>query len=120
MKNILLLIPVLFVSANAFLQSNGVYVEKTSCTTAIEYNDYIVDLVQLIDDAWDKAIGESDLKKALDASTKLKTLSGQVTKSLKKLVGFDGETDFKQSTSDYVSHMSSISKIGRASCRERV
>lgn len=97
-------------NSEIFSQRNGLYGERTSCINAIEYNDYIVSLVVLIDATWNKAMDETDLKKALTASNEMKNISGAVIKSLKKLEGYDGETDFKLAASNYATHMNNISK----------
>lgn len=109
-KFILIALPLLFISTQVVAQSNGVYVEKKSCTSAVEYNDYIVDLVLLVGKSWSKAIDGSDLATTMKASSELKSITGKVMKSLGKLEGFNGDINFKSSAIDYVTYMNKISK----------
>jgi hypothetical protein len=91
-------------------QSNGIYVEKTSCTNAIEYNDYLVDLMNMVDQVWTKSLEQSDLQSSLKVNNELKSLSGKMLKSLKKLEGYGGESAFKNATVTYITHMNNVSK----------
>ncbi len=89
---------------------NNTYTEKTSCSTPIEYNDYLVDMINLLDKVWTRALEEKELSAAMKVNTELKTLSGKMQKSLKKLQGFGGESAFKTAAINYVNHMNSVSK----------
>jgi hypothetical protein len=91
-------------------QSNGLYVEKKSCTTAIEYNDYLVDMMNMVDQVWTKSLEQADLKSSMTVNNELKTLSGKMLVSLKKLEGFGGETAFKNAAVTYITHMNNVSK----------
>lgn len=110
MKKIIIL-SVLFVGFQITnsAQSNGLFVEKTTFSSAIEYNNYFVDLVNAVDKAWTKSLEVEDLKGALKASKDLKTLSGAMVKSLKKTQGFGGETNFKNAAMNYIGHMNKVS-----------
>lgn len=111
MKNIsAVIIYLLFISNNSFSQSNGSYEEKKVCLDAIEYNDYIVDLILLTSDSWSKAIDAADLSAAMKANKDLKAISGKIIKSLQILQSFEGDVNFKKSAINYVSHLNKISK----------
>lgn len=110
MKNLIVLIPILFIHGGLFSQSNGIYVEKTTCTNAIEYNDYIINMIDLIDDAWSTVLDDKELKKANTDIKYLRTLTDKILKSFKKLEGYQSEADFKNSAVNYTTHMNKVSK----------
>jgi hypothetical protein len=86
------------------------YVEKDSFPDAIAYNDYIVDMMDIIDEGWTLAIEEEASYRALEYADSLKTRSGRIIASLQKLKGYEGETKFRQAALDYAIHMNTISK----------
>jgi len=95
---------------NSYTQSNGLFVEKTSFSTAVEYNNYLVDLVNTVDKAWSKTLEVDDLAGSIKEAKNLKTLTDAVLKSLKKTPGYGGEVNFKNATVNYASHMNKVSK----------
>jgi hypothetical protein len=109
-KIILFILPFLWLTSGAMAQSNGLYVEKKSCTTAIEYNNYLIDLLDMADALWTKSIDGPDLKTTLKANADLKKVTGKIIQSLKKLEAFGGDVNFKASSIDYITHLNKISK----------
>ncbi len=91
-------------------QSNGLYIEKVNCTNAIEYNDYLVELINMTDKVWTSSLEQSDLKLSMKVNNELKSLTGKILKSLKKLQGYGGESSFKGAAVTYITHMNSVSK----------
>jgi hypothetical protein len=109
-KIVLLFLPAIWLASGAVAQSNGLYVEKKSCTTPIEYNNYLIDLLDMVDALWTKAIEGPDLKSTLQSTADLKKVSGKILQSLKKLEAYGGDVNFKASAIDYVTHLNKISK----------
>jgi len=112
MKKIILFTLTTLITSALFAQSksNGYFVEKKTFSKPIEYNDYIADLITLVDNAWDKSIDAGDAKTAMSWNKELKTVTTKVLASFKKMEGYEGEISFKASAIDYVTHMNNISK----------
>lgn len=110
MKKITAIITLFIISNVLYSQSNGLYVEKKVCLNAIEYNDYIVDLVVLTGNAWSKAMDATNLSTAMKANKYLKSLSGKIIISLGKLQGYEGDVNFKNSAINYITHMNNMTK----------
>jgi hypothetical protein len=108
MKKITAIITLFIISNVLYSQSNGLYVEKKVCLNAIEYNDYIVDLVVLTGNAWSKAMDATNLSTAMKANKDLKSLSGKIIISLGKLQGYEGDVNFKNSAINYITHMNKL------------
>jgi hypothetical protein len=100
----------LTVGAGTMYAQNSYYIEKTSFSTPIQYNDYLTELIDLVDDQWTIAIEDSIMESALSNSKKMNDMSDKVLKTLDKIQPYDGEVDFKKSAKAYVEHMFRISK----------
>jgi hypothetical protein len=109
-KIIFTIVAIVAFNLSSQAQSNGLYVEKTSCSNAIEYNDYLVDLINMVDKVWTRSLEQADLPSSMKVSNELKSLSGKMLKSLKKLEGFGGESVFKGAAITYITHMNNVSK----------
>jgi hypothetical protein len=100
----------LFMAAGMLNAQNSYYIEKTSLPYAADYNDYIVDMIDLVDQQWTLAIEDSVMESALASSKLMNDISGYILKTLAKLEGFNGDVDFKKSAINYITHMNKISK----------
>lgn len=109
MKKYFILSVFLFLGTCLFAQKLT-YTERDQFPDAIAYNDYIVDMMDIIEEGWTLAIEEETSYRALEYADSLKTRSERIIASLKKLQGYDGETKFKQAALDYAIHMNNISK----------
>ncbi len=118
MKKITAIITLFIISNVLYSQSNGLYVEKKVCLNAIEYNDYIVDLVVLTGNAWSKAMDATNLSTAMKANKYLKSLSGKIIISLGKLQGYEGDVNFKNSAINYITHMNSPNSLNSFMAKE--
>lgn len=84
--------------------------KKVRFETAKEYNDYIVKVVQDVDQAWSNVIHEKNLEKSLSKAEELTQISQDGINKLENLIGFKKEKLYRRSGIEYVKHINKISK----------
>jgi transposase len=92
-----------------FLVSCGAKDKRLKFTDAVKYNDYIVDIVDEVDDAWTSAIEEEDQKQALAWSDTLANRSKNGLAKLNNLQPFKKDSTFRDAGIKYLTHMNNIS-----------
>jgi hypothetical protein len=84
--------------------------KKLKFETAKEYNDYLVQVVHEVDDAWKDAIQEKDLNESLKKADILAQKSKEGLDKLNNLQAFKKEKLFKGSCISYIKHIQKISQ----------
>lgn len=100
---------VLALAVVTFLVSCGAKDKRLKFTDAVKYNDYIVDVIDDVDEAWTSAIEEEDQKQALAWSDTLANRSKNGLAKLNNLQPFKKDSAFRDAGIKYLTHMNNIS-----------
>lgn len=103
--------------AITFLASCGAKDKRMSFKEPAKYNDYIVDIIDGVDEAWTTAIEEDDMQKALAWSDTLANRSKNGIAKLNNLQPFKKDSTFRDASIKYMTHME---KIGNNELKEFV
>lgn len=103
--------------AITFLASCGAKDKRMSFKEPAKYNDYIVDIIDGVDEAWTTAIEEDDMQKALAWSDTLANRSKNGIAKLNNLQPFKKDSTFRDAGIKYMTHME---KIGNNELKEFV
>ncbi len=105
-KRILLVVLMAIAGSTGFSQN-----EKLSFSSAIDYNDYLVDRINEVDQAYVEALEVGGSKEQCFAKIdSLNKISTRNLKQLKLLIAFNGEKNFVKSTTAFITYMNKISK----------
>ena len=99
---------VLAVVAVTFLVSCGAKDKRLKFTDAVKYNDYIVDIIDGVDEAWTTSIEEEDKQKALAWSDSLANRSKTGLAKLNNLQPFKKDSTFRDAGIKYITHMNNV------------
>src|SRR5688572_2160130 len=105
MKNLSI---VLAAVAVMFLASCGAKDKRMSFKEPAKYNDYIVDIIDGVDEAWTTAIEEEDMQQALAWSDTLANRSKNGIAKLNNLQPFKKDSTFRDAGIKYMNHMQKI------------
>ncbi len=92
-----------------FLVSCGAKDKRKKFDKAADYNDYIIDIVDGVDEAWSTSIEEEDKDKAFAWSDSLANRSKAGLTKLTNLQPFKKDSTFRDASTKYITHMSNIS-----------
>lgn len=99
---------VLALAVVTFLVSCGAKDKRLKFTDAVKYNDYIVDIIDDVDEAWTTAIEEEDQQRALAWSDTLANRSKNGLAKLNNLQPFKKDSTFRDAGVKYLTHMNNI------------
>jgi hypothetical protein len=106
---------VLAAVAVTLLVSCGAKDKRMSFKEPAKYNDYIVDIIDGVDEAWTTAIEEENQQKALAWSDTLANRSKSGIAKLNNLQPFKKDSTFRDAGLKYMTHMN---KIGNNELKE--
>jgi len=101
--------------AITFLASCGAKDKRMSFKEPAKYNDYIIDIIDGVDEAWTSSIEEDDMQKALTWSDSLASRSKNGIAKLNNLQPFKKDSAFRDASIKYMTHME---KIGNNELKE--
>jgi hypothetical protein len=99
---------VLTLALVTFLASCGAKDKRLKFTDPVKYNDYIVDIIDDVDEAWTEAIEEEDLNPALAKADTLASRSKNGLAKLNNLQPFKKDSTFRDAGIKYLTHMNNI------------
>lgn len=99
---------VLTLAIVTFLVSCGAKDKRLKFTDPVKYNDYIVDIVDDVDQAWTDAIEEEELTPALAKADTLASKSKNGLAKLNNLQPFKKDSTFRDASIKYLTHMNNI------------
>jgi len=100
---------ILALAVVTFLVSCGAKDKRLKFTDAVKYNDYIVDAIDDVDEAWTASIEEEDQNSALAWSDTLANRSKNGLSKLNNLQPFKKDSAFRDAGIKYLTHMNGIS-----------
>ncbi len=89
--------------------SNGIFSQTDIYTDVIKYNDYIIDIVVPLDDAYSKIMEEEDEMKSKKLVKNFAKLTKSSLSKLKALKSYKNDATFKDAAVSYVGHLDRIS-----------
>lgn len=99
---------VLALAVVTFLVSCGAKDKRLKFTDAVKYNDYIVDIIDDVDEAWSASLEEEDMDKSLAWADTLANRSKNGLAKLNNLQPFKKDSAFRDAGKTYLTHMNGV------------